>query len=634
MKNRVYIHLVLGIMLFILITTSFSCVPATETVLCQAPESTRSIVQEFSTPIITQSKGELVIRCAETNAWSHVAGEALLPIYQETWEVPFGTKITDVTCTIHSVHTLDLTQELKTVQQPLQPVSTLQTPFYEKDKIQTTDDDWYSVQTTAGLNKQGILKTFITIRLYPLHYLMETSHLQWTDQIHMTLTYREEQLKPSSVSDYEFLILTYDGFSRLLTPLVQHKESHNMTTKVVTLREVYRGEYFPVQGRDKPEQIKYFIKQALEQWGITYVLLVGNFRKMPVRYVHLETDTGGDYEELAFVSDLYYADIYDGEGNFSSWDTDDDGLYGEWPYLDGGTIVDDVDLVPDVHLGRLDCKYRFEVRTVVNKIIDYEEHAADSAWFNRMVVIGGDTFDKEWENGTDYDEGEVAAEKALEFMPGFTATKIYASLGNLDRRTIHRELSKGAGFVYFVGHGNPRDWATHANGDYETWIGNYMNRHILRLRNNGQYPILMVGGCHNSEFDVAPINLLLQGFKTSLYGSTWAPECWSWVFVRTSRGGAIATMGSTGYGGVNIGDYNENEIPDCIEGADGWFETQFFRLYNEENLTVLGETYSQTVTEYVHSFPVLLNRYDAKIVETHVLFGDPTLKIGGYKPTS
>jgi len=93
-------------------------------------------------------------------------------------------------------------------------------------------------------------------------------------------------------------------------------------------------------------------------------------------------------------------------------------------------------------------------------------------------------------------------------------------------------------------------------------------------------------------------------------------------------------MGSTGYGGVNVGDANTNDIPDCIEGADGWFETQFFRLYNEENLDILGETYGQTLTDYVNNFPVYYDRYDCKIVETHELFGDPSLKMGGYEKYS
>jgi len=39
-------------------------------------------------------------------------------------------------------------------------------------------------------------------------------------------------------------------------------------------------------GRDNPEKIKYFIKTAVEQWGIKYVMLVGDYKKIPVRYVY------------------------------------------------------------------------------------------------------------------------------------------------------------------------------------------------------------------------------------------------------------------------------------------------------------------------------------------------------------
>ncbi|MCK4416301.1 MAG: hypothetical protein KAU84_04025, partial [Thermoplasmatales archaeon] len=400
--------------------------------------------------------------------------------------------------------------------------------------------------------------------------------------------------------------------------------------------------YFPVIGKDNPEKIKYFIKNAKENWGIKYVMLVGNFRKIPIRYIHLETDTGGPFEELKFASDLYYADIYDSEGNFSSWDTDDDGIYGEWP--DGGFREDIVDLSPDVHVGRLACMFGFEVRTLVEKIIDYEENANGSEWFNTMIVCGGDTFDKKWEGGTDYDEGEVANEKALEFMSEFNPVRIYASLGNLTTANMHNEISKGAGFLYFAGHGNPKNWATHKNGDYINWTEGFTNKDIQKLSNEGMYPILLVGGCHNSEIDATPLNFIKglieeglgyfsydeDGFG-SYYLYNWVPECWSWVFVKKSGGGAIASVGSAGYGGVRIGDHNGNDIPDCIEGLDGWFETQFFRLYNEENINILGETYGQAVTDYVNNFPVYTDRYDCKIVETHVFLGDPSLKIGGYE---
>ena len=41
-------------------------------------------------------------------------------------------------------------------------------------------------------------------------------------------------------------------------------------------------------------------------------------------------------------------------------------------------------------------------------------------------------------------------------------------------------------------------------------------------------------------------------------------------------------------------------------------------------------SYGQVITDYVNTFPVYTDRYDCKIVETHILLGDPSLKIGGY----
>ncbi len=56
--------------------------------------------------------------------------------------------------------------------------------------------------------------------------------------------------------------------------------------------------------------------------------------------------------DVEYLSDLYFADIYDASGNFSSWDSDNDGIYGEW--YPGETAQDtNIDLIPDVAVGRL-----------------------------------------------------------------------------------------------------------------------------------------------------------------------------------------------------------------------------------------------------------------------------------------
>ena len=43
---------------------------------------------------------------------------------------------------------------------------------------------------------------------------------------------------------------------------------------------------------------------------------------LPVRYANIISDT-----DPGLISDLYYACIYDASGNFSSWDTNNDGEF-------------------------------------------------------------------------------------------------------------------------------------------------------------------------------------------------------------------------------------------------------------------------------------------------------------------
>ncbi len=161
-----------------------------------------------------------------------------------------------------------------------------------------------------------------------------------------------------------------------------------------------------ISGVDKPEQIKYFIKDSLETWGVKYVLLVGGLKsliwanprentnygakdwRVPVRYSNLLDSEPG------YISDLYYADIYKKDTNnesvFDNWDSNGDGIIA---YHKGPSAKNDkLDLSPDVCLGRLPCRNNNEVKNVVDKIINYESSLADPSWFKKMTVVSGDGF--------------------------------------------------------------------------------------------------------------------------------------------------------------------------------------------------------------------------------------------------
>ena len=423
---------------------------------------------------------------------------------------------------------------------------------------------------------------------------------------------------------YDLLIISPSEFKDALQPLVVHKDSHGVQTMLVTLDDIYNSKYFPVQGRDDAEKVKYFIKDSIENWGIKYVLLVGGRKPgipekwlMPVRYSHIVDNV--EIPENKFLSDLYFADIYDSSGHFSSWDTNNNGIFGEW--YSNKTAGDTADLYPDVYVGRLPCRNEFEVKIMVNKIIAYESGTYGQPWFNRIVVVGGDTY-----TSNDYYEGEVTNQKIIDEMPGFEPVKLWASDGSLKNwRDVVGAINQGCGFLNFEGHGSPTTWATHPPHDENTWIYGLQIFQMPLLSNGNMLPVCVVGGCHNSLFNV------------SVFHSTWTfglpvPECWSWWLTRDVKGGSIATIGCTG-----LGYGKEDKRGPVKEGGGDLLDTLFFKEYGMDGVHILGEAWGKAIEAYLDRFPIDWSQWafndtalDAKTVQEWILFGDPSLQIGGY----
>jgi hypothetical protein len=274
---------------------------------------------------------------------------------------------------------------------------------------------------------------------------------------------------------------------------------------------------------------------------------------------------------------------------------------------------------------------------MVKKIIEYEGSPADPSWFNRMMVIGGDSHD---DVGTNYLEGELVGDKALTFMPGFTGVKLYASNQNggglvCSPEDIVAEWRKGAGFVLFDGHGNPGSWNTHWPGifNWGNTPGGLGVSDIWKLNNKGKYPVVLVGACHNSQFNVTLLSTLLDYPFMWTYGQP-VPECWSWRLVRKINGGAIACMGSTGLGYGYVGEHGDidgdgNNEPDTLEGLGGYTEVTFFKVYNQ-GVDILGDVWGTTISNYLDVFPPMVDQIQMKSVQEWPILGDPSLKIGGY----
>jgi len=79
------------------------------------------------------------------------------------------------------------------------------------------------------------------------------------------------------VEDYSLLIITPEEFVDTLVPLVEHKNSTGMPTLVKTLENIYLFQ----TGTDDPEKIKRAIAEYTEDYGIDYVMLVGDCNQVP-----------------------------------------------------------------------------------------------------------------------------------------------------------------------------------------------------------------------------------------------------------------------------------------------------------------------------------------------------------------
>jgi hypothetical protein len=518
----------------------------------------------------------------------------IVPACVKTFTFPFGTKILNVECISRNIHKEKLCKALKVAPEPI-IVGTPCKVFPRGDNAPPVVlDTWYEYDVGTGLDGRE-RRVFVKVEVFPVQYYPHENIVEWAEEVEIVIKFKQPVQPLLFDEEYALLVITPAMFSDELEELVVHKNSRGVSTKLVTLDDVYNSVYFPAEGRDNQEKIKYFIKNAIENWGIRFVLLVGGSYQFPVRYTYVFISKEAPEPEI-FVSDLYYADIYDSNGDFCSWDSNGNNLFGEYNWENR---TDDVDLYPDVYLGRLACTNSKEVSTCVDKIITYENSKAYTKdWFNHLVVIGGDTFPGDDEA---INEGEYVNEVIIDIMDGFVPTRIWASNGEVRRATnIDEAINKGAGFVDFSGHGNPWLWSTHPHENEDVWlpVGGYSNEDIKGLVNGDKLPMVITGACSTSKFNAVR-------------------DCFGWSFLSNPNGGGIISCGATALG---YADWGKNAANVCIEKMC----INMFKAYKQQGAITFGEMWGKAINNYI--LPNM-DKYDYKTVEEWEPFGDPSLSI-------
>jgi len=571
-----------------------------------------------------------VIECTDSYAQVFVKGAnqilmqenlPVLPMFAEIIKLPLGTKITKIQPNDFTVYTVPVPKQIRPADEPV-PVKRERISDEKREdalyeEIFCYPENWYASTQGVGIDR-GERFLFLTLQIYPVRYLASSNQLQYITTTEFEISYETSLITDTVQGIYDLLVICPDAWKEDVGELKTHKENRGIKTQVVSLTDIINENFFPLQGRDAAEQVKYFIKNALDEWGITYVLLVGGRKPgipeewiMPVRYVHIYWAN-----EERYISDLYFADIYDANYNFSSWDTDENDIFGEWKRT--SVLKDDMDLYPDVYVGRWACRMKAELEIMIQKTIRYEQGSTSK----RVILAGGDNFPQA---GI---EGEIVCDKTLDFLPGYDAEKIYASEMDVTSKAMKKGLMKGSTFIHLHGHGSPIYWSTHKEGGEEDEWEDGLKFYDLPFFFNSEYPIAIIGGCHTAMFNVS---LTVHAWT----GGIPAPEGISWWFARKPGGGAIASLGYTCFPVATPGEDGDldgdgiNEA-DCEESGYGFMQLQLIYAHGIEDEEFLGECWGYAVRNYIDLFKKPASAHHFHTIQGFVLLGDPSLKIGGY----
>ena len=558
----------------------------------------------LSEPTLIDNGDFISISIMQATSSLKEVGKPMLPMVTKVYVLPFGSKIEQISLSFTHEKKVTLNKDINPFYEPDRVISDdptrianiKDTSVYDSNNIYPFEQ--YEYQLVSGLeNDEHVF--YLIVHCYPAGYIPKDDILCSYGRIDISITYQKPKQSIVFPDEYDLVIISPDEYTDSIIPLIDHKQGHSLTTFHKTIEDIY-SEY---PGRDEAEQIKYFIKDAVETLGIDYVLLVGSVYKLPIRTSAI---TLWDRWEEDTLTDLYYSDIYDGNSEFSSWDSDEDNIFGE-------TKEDQLDLYPDVHIGRLACDTVEEVNIVVDKIIHYEDETFGQNWFHDMIFIGGNTF--RWNPGY---EGEDLNEMIMDIMTDFNPSYIiWTSKGNFNRRTISEAINAGAGFLDYSGHGFEHGMGTYPpHGPY---LKTYLTPYINDLVNGYKLPIIFFDACLTAKLDFVLQDLLdykqYRIFdilaRIINYDTQMKLPCYAWYFIKHDGGGAIATIGATrtAFGGVDSGA--------------GKMSLEFFKNYDGSQ--TVGQMMTKAQNAYITDVPE-----DQFTVEEFILLGDPSLRIGGY----
>lgn len=344
---------------------------------------------------------------------------------------------------------------------------------------------------------------------------------------------------PAAMGAYEtspeYIIITNGAMEDELRVLADWKTKKGVKAEVYTTAFIYAN----YSGSDSQEIIRNFISYMHSTYGTQWVLLGGDVNVIPYRGAYGYVQTGPATFETSndIPADLYYADL-DGD-----WNADEDAIFGE--------LSDNVDLYPDVYVGRAPLSTVGGAVNFANKVIRYEKSPVVSRQ-NKALFIGSDL------NHAPSTLGSTIKDMAGAYFPaGISITKLYEALGNSGAANVISKINDSFNIINHVGHGSVTSVQTILDA---SWL---FNADADAFSNTPGISVLYSISCHSNAFE---------------------QNCFSEHWINRIGGGAVAYMGNSHYGWYTPGSagYGPGEV----------YDQAFFSALFTYGYTRLGEAFA------------------------------------------
>ena len=321
-------------------------------------------------------------------------------------------------------------------------------------------------------------------------------------------------LSSSQISDYpiEYLIITNNECKSQFQRLCDWKTMKGIRTKVITVEEIYANPSY----NDNSNPLK--IKRAIKDYyrgtysGLKYVLLGGDINILNAQYCNIVNDE----QESSAITDYFFACLKD-----LNWDVNNNGKAGE--------EADHINIVPDVHIGRLPVRTSEQAEQIITRIINYEKGIGFSQWSKRILMAGVKAKKKYWPTGKSdsHYKGDWLYRRYIEdewngqLMKFYDTGTSFVGYDNYDVTYGHLkdQLEEGYPFVNMITHGENNYWKLEGNNTYS----------CANISNIFPYSIIASNSCKSCQLQFQCLGrsflteggaLAYLGYSDNSWGST------------------------------------------------------------------------------------------------------------------